>query len=141
MRQVLIYNGTVYISDSNNTPSAIVERDSTGAISANQVNATVLNPSNATYLPRSATLTATSTLDALSTVKRCDCTTASQIQTLPPAATVAGLQLKIKRLDSTGNTLTLKGNGTEVIDGSNTQAIAALGHMTVVSNGTGWDIL
>jgi hypothetical protein len=146
MRQYVVYNPAagqppLFSSDTANTPSTAVERDAAGAINVGQVNPTVLNPSAALYLPRSAVLTATGTLDALSTVKRCDATSGNQIQTLPPAAGVAGLMLIIKRLDSSANTCTLKGNAVELIDAANTLAIGALGRVPVISNGTGWDIV
>jgi hypothetical protein len=76
---------------------------------------------------------------------RCDTTSATFIATLPAAASTAlGAKYVVKNVGSGGNALTLKGNASELIDGANTQTLNStptLDSMTVINNGTGWDIV
>lgn len=65
-------------------------------------------------------------------------------QTLPAIASVPiGKKFIIKDVGSGGFATTVKGNGSETIDGSNTYATALLQYnsMTVQSNGTTWDVV
>ncbi len=90
------------------------------------------------------TTTTSSSFSVLSThhTVRCDCTSNNITANLPAASSNTGLVLVIKKVDSTGNTVTIDGNGTDLIDGNSTLAISTqYGTYTVQSNGTGWDIL
>lgn len=79
---------------------------------------------------------------------RCDATSGAQTDTLPTAAaafntsTGAGQIFTVKKIDSSGNTCTLKGNGAETIDGVNTKVLSTqYADYQVQSNGISWDIL
>jgi hypothetical protein len=62
--------------------------------------------------------------------------------TLPVVAAAQGQVYNIKKIDSSINAVTVKGNGSDTIDGSNTQVITRqYDSLTVQSNGTSWDIL
>lgn len=52
----------------------------------------------------------------------CDATSGAITATLPSAASAAGREYVIKKKDSSANAVTLKGNGSELIDGANTKA-------------------
>lgn len=73
-----------------------------------------------------------------------DASAASRTITLPTAAsaynaTSGGYVFTVKKIDASANTVVLKGNGTELIDGSNTQTISTQwGVLRVQSNGTVW---
>lgn len=87
--------------------------------------------------------TVTTTYTALSTdhIIVCDAAGGSFTITLPTAASSTGKQYIFKKLNS-GNTVTVKGNGSELIDGSNTVSFtAAYKYITVVSNGVKWLII
>lgn len=60
--------------------------------------------------------------------------------TLPTAASSTGRVFYFKKIDSSGNTVTVKGNGAELIDGSNTVVISTqyTPVVMVVSDGTQW---
>ena len=61
---------------------------------------------------------------------------------LPTAASASGYQFTIKKIDSSANTVTIDGNGSETIDGATTAVITMQWEsVTVQSNGTAWYIL
>lgn len=63
--------------------------------------------------------------------------------TLPPvsAGIIAGQVIHIKRIDDSANTVTIDGDGAEVIDGQSTQTIASqYTSIMLHSNGTEWFI-
>lgn len=71
-----------------------------------------------------------------------DATSASFTFTLPTAASANGLVFYFKKIDSSVNTVTVKGNGIEIIDGSNTLVISSqYVAVTVVSDGTQWWVI
>lgn len=68
-----------------------------------------------------------------------DATGGAIILTLPSAASAVGQVFFFKKIDSSGNVVTVKGNGLELIDGSNTVLISSqYVAITVVSDGTQW---
>jgi len=68
-----------------------------------------------------------------------DATGGAIIFTLPPAASSPGSVFFFKKIDASGNVVTVKGNLTELIDGSNTVLInSQYVAITVVSDGTQW---
>lgn len=91
-------------------------------------------------------LTATSnTLTIAQTTILCDATSGNQTDTLPTAATSfvtsVGLVINFQKIDSSANTCTLKGNGTELVGagGTNTRVISTQGTTDIEqSNGTQW---
>lgn len=62
--------------------------------------------------------------------------------TLPTAAAGVGQVFFFKKIDSSANAMTIKGNGSELIDATNTQSTTVQYEtFTVVSNGTQWWII
>ncbi len=62
--------------------------------------------------------------------------------TLPTAADNTGRIITVKKVDSGTSGMVLDGEGSETIDGGlNTSAVAQYGYITVVCNGTGWNVL
>ena len=61
--------------------------------------------------------------------------------TLPAAGQYSGLQFIIKKTDASANAVTIDGSGAETIDGAATQVLTVqYQSITVVSDGTGWQI-
>ena len=94
-------------------------------------------------LPGVGTVTSDYTLDALLDAGiLVDATSGALIITLPEAASSTNVQFFIKKIDATGNTVTVDGNGADTIDGLATQVIASqYTTLTVYSNGTAWFIV
>jgi hypothetical protein len=85
---------------------------------------------------------ATDTLDDTNYFVRGDCTSNAITLTLPAASGNTGLTYIIKKVDSTGNSLTIDGNASETIDGSTTAVISSqYDSITIICNGTNWDIV
>ena len=62
--------------------------------------------------------------------------------TLPTAATYTDRVYYIKKTDSSGNTVTIDGNGAETIDGDETQIITVqYVSLTICSDGSNWYII
>ena len=73
---------------------------------------------------------------------KCDATAASFTVTLPKANNANGYIFNIKKVDSTTNTITIDGDGSETIDGSLTMIIVSqYDCITVHSDGTQWWII
>src|ERR1700737_1507132 len=77
---------------------------------------------------------------------RGDATAQNQIFTLPTAASAfsagVGKVYNIKKIDVSVNTVTVKGNGAELIDGANTKVLSTQYASThVQSNGVTWDVI
>lgn len=70
-----------------------------------------------------ATITTTTTLDATHSMVLCDATSAAFTVNLPAAAGVPGRVYTIKKIDSTGNAITIDGNASETIDGATTASL------------------
>jgi hypothetical protein len=61
--------------------------------------------------------------------------------TLYAASSNSGRQVKIKKLDSSANTVTIDGNASETIDGATTRVIAAqYTSLSLVCDGSNWHI-
>lgn len=62
--------------------------------------------------------------------------------TLPAAASVPGQVYLVKKTDSSGNAVTVKGNGAELIDGANTNVLSSqYALVRVVSTGSAWAVI
>jgi hypothetical protein len=62
--------------------------------------------------------------------------------TLPAAASVPGKIYRIGKVESSGNAVTIDGNGSETIDGATTKAVSAgWGIANIQSYGTAWKVL
>ncbi len=73
---------------------------------------------------------------------RCDATSGTLTVTLPAAATYVGKIYNLKKVDTSGNTVLVDPNGSELVDGQPTHTISLpYANLTIQSNGTGWDIL
>ena len=71
-----------------------------------------------------------------------DATTASATVNLPAAADALGKIYYIKKIDATGNTVTIDPSGAETIDGAATEVISTqFQSRTVISDGTEWHII
>ena len=72
----------------------------------------------------------------------CDTTSGSIIVTLYTAVGNAGKELDIKKIDSSVNTVTIDGDGSETIDDITTQVISTqYVNISIVSDGTEWFIV
>lgn len=89
------------------------------------------------------TFTASSdTLDTANHVCLCDCSSNDITLNLPAASGNTGLQYHIKKIDSTSNTVTIDGSGSETIDGGTTAVIRSqYESVTVSCDGTEWWII
>jgi len=90
------------------------------------------------------TVTVTTDRSVLDTdcVIRGDATAASLSVILPSAVTWPGRQVIVKKIDATANTVQIAAAGGQTIDGAATLSIAVqYQSYTMVSNGTGWDII
>lgn len=71
-----------------------------------------------------------------------DCTSNAITVTLPAAASSASKYFNIKKTDSSGNSITIDGNGAETIDGGATASITTqYESLTIVCDGTEWWII
>jgi RHS repeat-associated protein len=85
-RQYVVYNGTVYPSDTAPTKNTVMERDSAGNAFANGLNgATYLSTDGAIY-GQPVTVSTATTVTASFTLALCNASTAAFTITLPPAA-------------------------------------------------------
>jgi hypothetical protein len=71
-----------------------------------------------------------------------DCTTGNKVVDLPQASLSTSMEINIKKIDNTSNTLTINTVGVEEIDGgSNAVLTTQYEAITLISNGTNWFIL
>lgn len=129
--------------DTANTGSAIVERDTDGSVNVGQANTTAINNAGALYDGDIKTVT-TASYTVLSTDATilCDCTSNAITVNLPLAASSENRVLHVKKIDSSGNAVTLDGSGTETIDGATTKTISSQWSSRIVKcNGTAWFII
>lgn len=71
-----------------------------------------------------------------------DATSGAVVFTLPPAASATGHVFFFKKIDSSGNLMTIAANGAEVIDGSNTISTSTQYFgFTLVTDGVKWYLL
>ena len=77
-----------------------------------------------------------------SPVLLCDASSNSVTVNLPSASDSINTVYYVKKIDSSGNTVTIDGNSNETIDGSLTQVISVqYDSLTVVSDGSNWHII
>lgn len=88
------------------------------------------------------TETGTYTVVSTDQVILADASSAAFTVTLPAAAANSGRWFRVKKIDSSGNAVTVDGNGSETIDGDLNKIISAqYSAMLVVSDGSNWHIL
>ncbi len=111
---------------SNNTTAV---RTSKGALAFNY------------WLMKTRTITSSDFLSVTDSVILCDCTSGAITLSLAAAATNSGRLIFIKKIDSSGNAMTIDPNGAELIDGAATKATSTqYVSFTIVSDGTAWYI-
>ncbi len=88
------------------------------------------------------TVTASSvTLNGEDHIVICDCTS-NAITVNLPAASTSGRIYSIKKIDASGNAVTVDGNGSETIDGATTATISSqYDDIRIVSDGSNWHII
>lgn len=92
--------------------------------------------------PPVRTITATTTPTATDYALLADATGGAVTVNLPPAAGNSGRVLIVKKIDASGNAVTLDGDGAETIDGAATQATSTQWNaFTVQCDGTGWFLI
>lgn len=124
----LLSNGS--LSGSDTTAPFYIEGSSSGAFIA--LNAGI-------KYKDSATKTTTATLTISERTVPCDATAGAFTVSLPAASTCAGLEYVVKKIDSSGNAITIDGSGSETIDGATTYSLASQYKYVIIhSNGTGW---
>lgn len=90
-------------------------------------------------LRRPMTTTASITLKAIDNIVLVDATGGAITITLPPVAQHSSRVYTVKKIDASGNAVTVDGNGAETIDGALTAVLAAQwDSVMIVSNGTAW---
>lgn len=90
------------------------------------------------------TLSSNTTLVVTDGLVRSNSTSGNLTFTLPPISTSPiGLILTIKDVGTGGNTTSVKGSGSDLVDGNNTYAnsLSQYGFLTVENNGTSWDVI
>lgn len=71
-----------------------------------------------------------------------DASSAGITISLPPVASKAGSQVVVKKIDSSVNTVTVDGDGSDTLDGAATQSLTnQYDSITVASDGTQWWIV
>lgn len=88
------------------------------------------------------TVSTTTTITTAAQIYLTNAASAAFTVTLPTAASSTNLAYTVKKIDSSVNAVTLQGNGTDTIDGSNTQLLNSQWQsITAVSNGTSWYLI
>lgn len=88
------------------------------------------------------TVTGAYTLTVQDYILLCNATGGTYTITLPAASGLDGLIFFIKKTDSSGNAVTVDGNGSETIDGATTKTLSAqYATLQVVCDGSNWHIL
>jgi hypothetical protein len=88
------------------------------------------------------TVTGTTTATVTDFTVLGNATTAAFTITLPTAASASGHVMAFKKIDASANAVTIKGNGTELIDAANTNVLSAqYAFILIQSDGTQWWIL
>ncbi len=110
----------------------------TGAANWNNIWGYASTPTLAVNTATSTTYTA----DVTSYFIKVDATSNNVTVELPPAASVFGRQYVIKRIDSSGNTVTLDPDSGETIDGASNYVLAAQYNGAIIfSDGTEWWVI
>jgi microcystin-dependent protein len=122
-------NGAVYVSLTGTTGSP------------NVGNAVTSTTNWKPYGKKIASPTTTYTATANDDIILADPTSGSFVVTLPAVSSNLNKTYYIKMMGSSLNTVTVKGNGAELIDDLNTYLLSGYGAIYVHSNGTKWSII
>jgi len=91
---------------------------------------------------RTAIFTATTTQTISGHTTICNASSGSFTINLTLASYISGIEYVIKKIDSSANTITIKANGSETIDGSNTVVLSAQWkYVKIQSDGTAWYVI
>ena len=94
-----------------------------------------------TYLAKTADYTVTTGDAGTDCQITVDASGGSRVITLYAASSNSGRQVKVKKIDSSANTVTIDGNSSETIDGATTQVISAqYTSLSLVCDGSNWHI-
>jgi len=97
---------------------------------------------NGSYGSAISTITTTTTLDGTYNVVLVDATSGAVTINLPAVSAISGREYVIKKIDSSGNAVTIDGNASETIDGSTTSSLATQNkYARIKCNGTAWYII
>lgn len=97
---------------------------------------------NGSYGSAISTVTTTTTLDGTYNVVLVDATSGAVTINLPAVSAISGREYVIKKIDSSGNAVTIDGNASETIDGSTTSSLATQNkYARIKCNGTAWYII
>lgn len=89
-----------------------------------------------------STKTSNYTVTTSDTVILADATSGTIAITLPTAASAAGYRFFVKRIDNSGNSVTVDRSGSDTIDGATSHTISVqYTSLTLVSNGSNWFII
>lgn len=89
-----------------------------------------------------STITSAATLDKTHHTILADATSGAITVNLPAASTATGRIYVVKKIDVSGNHITIDGNGTETIDGGTTLVITTQNDgVNIQSNGTAWFVI
>jgi hypothetical protein len=132
------YTGVIQ-SDSANTASALVERDASGDVYANVFRGAAGVRTSGHLFVKVVSKTANYTAAATETVILVDATSGAITITLPAVAGVDGQVYVVKKIDSSGNAVTVDASSSELIDGAANVSLATQWAKTmIVSNGSAW---
>jgi len=82
------------------------------------------------------------TIDANDDVVLCDATGGIFTVNLPTAVGIAGVKKTVKKIDSSGNAITVDPSGAQTIDGAATHSLSSQwAKVTVMSDGANWQIV
>ena len=115
--------------------------DAAGSLTSNGSGALSFTSAVVTYLAKTADYTVTTGDAGTDCQITVDASGGSRTITLYAASSNSGRQVKVKKIDSSANTVTIDGNSSETIDGATTQVISAqYTSLSLVCDGSNWHI-
>lgn len=131
---------TINIPDASVTARGVVTTGAQSFIGAKTFTSELI--STAARKVTFQSVSADDTLDATDEITAVSASGAARIITLPTAVGIAGRVYTIKKIDSSANTVTIDGNGSQTIDGSTTQVLyAQWDWIKIISDGANWLII
>ncbi len=133
---------TVYVGGPHNAPVFVSGTEPTSRQDGQLWLDTAASGTGGLGVLNVTTITTSTTLTTSQTVVLCNAASGAITVTLPTAVGNDGRHYHIKKIDSSGNAVTIDGDGSETIDGETTQVIAAqYNSINIVSDGSAWHIL
>jgi len=135
------YDDVAINGDNAATPVTVMERDNTGSSAAVSFTATNLTALASLFLG-GGTKSTSATIDTSAVIWKINAASGALTETLPPASTVPNLVYAYIKTDNSTNAVTIKGSGSENINGANTFNLTAQYKVVIIwSDGTQWYIL